>query len=229
MPSVRPVPYVARRALPGVAAICVLVLSASCGDTDITQTTAPDPVRCDIALDPARADVPFTAGEVKVTLRTDRDCLWTAATTATWLAPSPTAGQGDGTLTVRVSENTQQTARTATVTVNAKAVEIAQAAAPAPLPPCSYALAPPGRVFGDRGGTGVLEVITNSSCEWSATTSSFWLTVTSQTSGTGPATVTYSVQRNFGRLSRTGTITIAGQQHVVVQSGLLDVRSSGTD
>ena len=36
----------------------------------------------------------------------------------------------------------------------------------------------------------------------------------------------FTVQRNFGRASRTGRVAIAGQLHIVVQSGLLDVRSS---
>ena len=193
----------------------------------------PEPVRCELALDPVSANVAHTASEVPVALRTERDCLWTTSTAATWLTPSATSGQGDATILIGVAQNTQQSVRTGTVTINQRQVQISQAAAPPPPPPppapCSFSLAPPSRVFGDRGGSGSVEVQAAAHCEWSASTTAFWISITSATSGTGTATITYTVDRNFGRLSRTASITIAGQSHLVVQSGLLDVRSGVGD
>ena len=216
------------------AVFCCLLFTVSCGETDTTQTAAgPEPVRCELTIDPVSATVAYVPSEVRVTLRTERDCLWTTGTGATWLTPSPTSGQGDGTVSIAVAENTAQSVRAGTVTINQRQVQISQAAAPAPPPPppppCSFSLAPPSRVFGDRSGSGSVEVHADEHCNWSASTSAFWISITSVTSGTGMATVTYTVDRNFGRLSRTASITIAGQSHLVVQSGLLDVRSSAGD
>lgn len=216
------------------AAICCVLWTASCGTTDLSQTAVgPEPVRCELTIDPASANVSYTSSEISVALRTERDCLWTTNTAATWLTPSPTSGQGDATILITVAQNTQQSVRTGTVTINQRQVQISQAAAPPPPPPppvpCSFSLAPPSRVFGDRGGNGSVEVQVAEHCEWSASTSAFWTSITSAPTGTGTATITYTVDRNFGRLSRTASITIAGQSHLVVQSGLLDVRSSAGD
>ena len=208
-----------------LAAICCVLLTASCGDTDITQTPGgPEPVRCELTVDPVSTEVAYTASDVRVALRTARDCLWTAGTSTEWMTASPASGQGDATVAVAVAANTQQTARNGTVTVNQKTVTISQAAAPPP--PCSFSLSPSSRVFGDRGGDGSVELKAEGHCDWSASTSAFWISITSATSGSGTATITYTVSRNFGRLSRTSSITIAGQPHLIVQSGLLDVRSS---
>jgi hypothetical protein len=216
------------------AAICCVLWAASCGTTDVSQTAVgPEPVRCELTLDPASAAVAYTASEVSVALRTERDCLWTTKTAATWLTPAPTSGQGDATILLAVAQNTQQSVRTGTVMVNERQVQISQAAAPPPPPPppapCSFSLAPASRVFGDRGGNGSVEVQVAEHCAWSASTSAFWISITSATAGAGTATLAYTVDRNFGRLSRTASITIAGQSHLVVQSGLLDVRSSAGD
>ena len=214
--------------------ICCVLLTASCGDTNVTQTPpAPEPVRCELTLDPVSANVPYTASEVSVALGTERDCVWTTGSGATWLTPSPASGQGDATVVIAVAQNPEPSVRTGTVTINQRQVPVSQAAAPPPPPPppppCSFSLAPPSRVFGDRGGDGSVELQTDGHCPWSASTSAFWISITSATSGTGTATITYTVARNFGRLSRTASIMIAGQSHLVVQSGLLDVRSSAND
>jgi hypothetical protein len=211
--------------------MCCVLLTVSCGDTNVTQTpAAPEPLRCELTLDPVSANVPYTASEVSVALRTERDCVWTAGTGAAWLTPSPASGQGDATVVIAVAQNPEPSVRTGTVTVNQRQVPISQAAAPPPPPPpCSFSLAPPSRVFGDRGGNGFVELQAEGHCAWSASPSAFWISITSSTSGAGTATITYTVARNFGRLSRTASITIGGQSHLVVQSGLLDVRSSASD
>jgi hypothetical protein len=210
------------------AAICCILLTASCSDTNVSQTAVgPEPVRCELTVEPISVEAPYTASEARLAVRTERDCLWTAATSVPWLTVAPTSGQGDATVSVAVAANTVQSARGGTISINQKSVQISQAAAPPP--PCSFSLTPPSRVFGDRGGTGSVELEAQGHCDWSASTSAFWISITSAPSGTGTATITYTVARNFGRLSRTATITIAGQPHLVVQSGLLDVRSSTTD
>lgn len=146
---------------------------------------------------------------------------------AAWLVPSPAGGQGDATLTLVIAGNTQPLARSGSVAISEQTVLVSQGPAPPPPPPpCEDAISPRTTVFGDRGGIGTVQLITASHCSWSATTTTPWITLTGVTSGQGPVDVVYTVARNFGRASRTGSVAIAGQLHIVVQSGLLDVRSS---
>jgi len=76
------------------------------------------------------------------------------------------------------------------------------------------------------GGTGRFYVSTSSnSCEWYAEANATWVTITSESSGIGDGTLTYSVSTNTGD-SRTAVISIADQTHTVYQdhaSGSLKV------
>lgn len=207
--------------------LATVLLATACGDTTVSQLSTPGAVRCDVSIQPLSASVPFTASEVRVAVRTSRECLWAAVSNAEWLVPSPAEGQGDATVTLVIAGNTQPTPRSGSATIHGHTVHIAQEPAPPPPPPpCDSAISPRTSVFGDRGGAGTVQLTTDAHCTWSAVTSTPWITLTSVTSGQGPADIAYSVSRNFGRSSRTGSIAVAGQLHIVVQSGLLDVRSS---
>jgi len=60
-------------------------------------------------------------------------------------------------------------------------------------------------------------VSTQTNCPWSAASNAGWIHVTSGASGSGPGTVTYSVDPNTSTVALTGTLTIAGQTFTVVQ------------
>ena len=82
---------------------------------------------------------------------------------------------------------------------------------------CTYSLSPTSESFSASGGTGSVDVTTQSECDWTATSNASWITITSGSSGTGNGTVNYSVDANTGA-SRIGTITIAGKTFTVNQS-----------
>jgi hypothetical protein len=84
---------------------------------------------------------------------------------------------------------------------------------------CTYALDPTSRSFLSAGGPGSVAIETHSACAWTATSSASWIAV-SLPSGTGSATVGYTVAANTATTERTGTITIGGQMHTVTQAGL---------
>jgi len=56
-------------------------------------------------------------------------------------------------------------------------------------------------------------------CAWTAGSNVSWLTITSGSSGRGNGTVSYAVAANSSTVTRTGTITIAGQPFTVTQAG----------
>jgi hypothetical protein len=87
--------------------------------------------------------------------------------------------------------------------------------------PCNYSISQTSKSFGSEGGTGSISVTSlASSCSWTATSNSTWITVTSGSSGSGNGTVGYSVDSNPSTSSRPGTMTIAGKTFTVTQAGV---------
>ncbi len=60
---------------------------------------------------------------------------------------------------------------------------------------------------------------TAAGCAWAVTGGGAWLTVTSASSGTGPATITYTAVANPDRDARSAALVISGQTHTVNQPG----------
>src|SRR5204863_7356261 len=78
-----------------------------------------------------------------------------------------------------------------------------------------------GQSFASAGGPGSVTLTTSSSCAWSASSDSAWLTLNAgSVSGTGPSTIQFTVAANMGASARTGTLTIGGQPFSVTQAGL---------
>jgi hypothetical protein len=82
---------------------------------------------------------------------------------------------------------------------------------------CSYSISPLYNTFDSDGGSGQVNITTQTDCEWNATESMSWVTLTSSASGTGNGTVTYSVASNPGG-ERSGAITVGGKTHTVTQA-----------
>ena len=83
---------------------------------------------------------------------------------------------------------------------------------------CTYSIAPTNLSFSAAGGDGQMTVDTQGGCDWTASSNAGWTTITSGNAGTGPGTVSYSVESNSGS-DRTATIRAAGRNHTVHQSG----------
>ena len=85
---------------------------------------------------------------------------------------------------------------------------------------CTYSISPTSASFTSEGGTGFVMIHTNfNDCPWTAISNENWITITSDTSGSGGGPVTYSVSTNTGTSQRTGRMTIASQSFTVSQSG----------
>lgn len=83
---------------------------------------------------------------------------------------------------------------------------------------CNYTLSSYSATFTPSGGTSSVTVITQTGCAWTAVSSDpGWLTISGASSGTGTLAINYSVSSNNTALSRSATITIAGQTHTVTQ------------
>jgi hypothetical protein len=94
----------------------------------------------------------------------------------------------------------------------------------APAAPCEYAANPSSRSLpaagapGSFGGViGSFNIVTDASCNWTTAASASWITITSSPSGTGAATLTYTLAPNANPEPRTGTISVNGAVHQITQ------------
>jgi hypothetical protein len=116
-----------------------------------------------------------------------------------------------GTKTVRLTMNGGQNPVTHTITVLNEG-ECAGGGGGG----CTYTISPYSRQFGQNGGMGTISVSTTSGCDWTATESASWITITGGSSGSGSGTVSYSVNANSGS-ARSAVISVAGKSHTVRQ------------
>src|SRR5262245_14363628 len=65
-----------------------------------------------------------------------------------------------------------------------------------PTPVCTYGVTPQDQSFSHPGGSGTFNVATAAGCAWSITGMQDWITLQSPASGSGPATVHYTVLEN---------------------------------
>ena len=84
---------------------------------------------------------------------------------------------------------------------------------------CAYAISPTTVSVGSGGGSGSVGVTAGSGCSWTATSNAGWINIPSGGSGTGNGTVAYNILSNSDCVSRTGTVTVAGQTFTVIEAG----------
>lgn len=105
------------------------------------------------------------------------------------------------------------------VLVSAALVSCENASPTEPAPVCSFTISPATATIESGGGTGAVTVNVAAGCVWTATAGGAWIAITAGASGSGPGTVTYSIGENASATSRTGTLTVAGQNHSITQQG----------
>jgi hypothetical protein len=174
------------------------------------------PAGCLYALEPASMTFGAEGGSGSFAVSTSDGCDWTATTGDSWITVTAGAtGSGPGSVSYQVDANPEPDGRTGTITVATQTFTIQQAGTAGG---CSYSISPATASYPAAGGSGAVSVATDAGCDWSAASSDGWIVITAGASGSGSGSVTYDVQANPAG-QRTGSITIAGQVHTVVQDG----------
>jgi hypothetical protein len=179
----------------------------------INQAAAP----CTFSISPTSASAPSAASSSTIAVTVATGCNWTAVSNASWITvTSGGSGNGNGTVNYSVAANTSTAPRSGTITVAGQTFTVNQAGVP-----CTFTISPTGASTAPAGATGTITVTTQAGCSWTAASNATpWITVTGGTPGSGNGTVNYSVAANTSILSRSGTITVAGQTFTVTQSGI---------
>lgn len=81
---------------------------------------------------------------------------------------------------------------------------------------CALSIATTSQSFAANGGVDSFN-LTGTGCDWTATSNNDWIFVTSSPTGTGDATINYSVSPNMTGARRTGTITVGAHTYKVFQ------------
>jgi len=130
-----------------------------------------------------------------------------------WLVFSaPTNGTGSATLNYSVLANPNPAWRTGVVQVADQFFTVSQQ----PVV-CSYSLSPKSRSHGPAAASNSFTVTTSAGCSWTAGTTNGWITILSNATGLGNATVGYAVAINPNALERVGAITVADQSLIITQ------------
>ncbi len=183
---------------------------------------------CSYAIAPQSGQFSAQDGSGEVAVSTQDSCPWTAQSTASWIAVASESSNGNGPGTVRylVLSNPGPDLRTGTLTIAGQQFAVSQS--PPNNTQCTYAITPKNRQFSDQDGSGEVAVSTQNGCPWTAQSNDpDWIAVALGSSGTGSGTVKYSVLSNRTSGTRTGTLTIAGQEFTVSQSPNNDCSDCG--
>ena len=163
---------------------------------------------CTWSLSPTGASVGSAAGTGSVGVTTQSGCAWNVASNAAWLTAGTSTGSG--TLGYSYGANTGP-ARSGTLTIGGLAFTLSQASG------CTYMLGTTSVSAAAAGTSGSTALSTSPGCAWTASSSASWLTVTTPASGTGSATVGYSVAANTGA-ARSANISVGGRTLLVSQA-----------
>jgi hypothetical protein len=158
--------------------------------------------------------VPASGGNGSISVKTARECQWTAQPEVNWLTITAGAsGQGDGAVQFTAAANSDPVGRSGGVMVNGQRAPITQSAAE-----CRFELGSSSASFAQTGGTGTADLRASSPlCTWTAVSDAEWVTITSNATGKGSTPVAFTVAPTTGA-PRTGTLTIAGLHFSITQS-----------
>ena len=188
--------------------------------TSITNfTVTQDGFVCNYTFTPGNQTVQPPGGNLSLGVNTT--CTWNASTTTSWITLNAGTGTtGNGTLSFTVAPNNAVASRVGSIQINDRSYTVTQFGTG-----CDYTVNPTTATnYNSNGGPGQVSVQTDSSCPWTAQSPVPWInniTVSGSPAGTpsGNATVSYSVDPNKTSQSRTGTLTVAGQDVIITQSG----------
>jgi hypothetical protein len=188
----------------------------------IQQTGQAPAPECHYGLEPTAAAFSSAGGDGHVAVSATSGCAWTAANSASWITfTSAREGTGNGEVSYTVAPNADATSRAATLTIATETLTVTQAGAAAS---CQYRVAPVEFFPCMPAGTVQARLETGAACAWTVGTNTSWLTITSGTSGHGPADIRVSHTANYD-VPRDGVVMVrwptptAGQNLRVFQAG----------
>lgn len=194
-------------------ALVLATIAGACGPSS-EITTGPSLVKCEVSLTGSPSVITADGGTGSITVATNPECVWTAASQASWInGVSPQSGQGNGSISFSVTANASTASREGQIVVNDAQLRVQQQPAS-----CQFTVSPVEQAIAAAGGTGSLNVATLSGCSWNASASDSWITIESGASGSGNGVVRLRVSANT-QAARSGIVSVGGQNGIIEQDG----------
>jgi hypothetical protein len=194
----------------------LMALAVGLPACDKSSPTDPTPTPCTYTLSTSSLSFGVAGGAGSVNVTTASHCTWSAVSDRGWMSiTSGSSGTGNGVVNVTLTANPSEAARTGTLTIAGQSVSVQEEG----LGACTLEISPTSASFNKDSASGRFAVTAPAHCQWSATSNSQWLAVTSGSPGSGNDTVGYSVERNRDVNSRTATIAVGMRTFTVNQSG----------
>jgi Tol biopolymer transport system component/subtilisin family serine protease len=168
---------------------------------------------CAYTFSPTERNLQAAGGSTNVKVYASNSlCAWTPVSNASWLhinyvasgGTYSSSAVGDGLVYFNVDTNNTGVDRTGGITIGDQTYVVTQGH-------CSYSFSPGSAFIPKTGSNGSFTITTTSGCPWSVSTVSDWIHITSVTSGTGNATVNYTVDENLTAAYRSGLIYVGEQ------------------
>ena len=167
---------------------------------------------CGFSLAPAGYSTSAAVSSSSFAVNTAAGCAWTSSSVPAWITGVPANGSGPQTINFTVAANPNPAPRSANIVIAGQTFAVTQAAFV-----CSYSLNPIRHIATASGGPGSFDVTTTAPCAWTSSGVPAWITGV-PASGTGPATINFTVAANSDPTPRNANITIGGQTFAVSQT-----------
>ena len=174
---------------------------------------------CGMSISATNAVFDAAGGSDSVSVTASNGCAWGASSNAGFITiTSGSSGSGDGTVHYSVAANTGTNGLTGTMTIAGQTFTVTESGTTSSSGSCSYALSGTSVTLTEKGGKKTVSVKTKGTdCDWTASTTNSWITITSGSSGTGNGKVVYSIPGNTNTTPLSGAISIAGETYTVNQ------------
>lgn len=167
---------------------------------------------CSFVLNGGPVTFPVSGGGGTINLITA--CPWTASSTATWIAVSPSSGSGNGTLSFTVERNTGTGIRTGSIVIGTQEFVINQAGDPV----CGINVNILGGPVAGAGGAVSLAISTAQGCPWGVSTPAPYVSIPPHI-GIGSTTLPITFAPNPSPAQRVANIIVSGVPYAVTQLG----------
>jgi len=188
----------------------------------IKTIALPSSAGCSYALSAGVRAVVAQGESWSVDLTTGSDCPWFVSGLPSWVkATSASSGLGSASIRFQAEQN-PGSALSGNFTLAGVPFTIFQNGTPTGTTAgCSYLIQSNSTISVPVTGTsdGLIQVVTNQGCAWTAAKDASWITLRGGPSSSGNGTVSFNVSSNDTGATRSAAIIIAGQVIVVTQAG----------
>jgi len=180
------------------------------------STITQEGISCTYTLSSSHLSLGSEGVSSSVEVSSPDGCEWSASSVDSWIEISSGASSsGSGSISFTVASNESTQSLTAAITIAEQELTIIQGGID-----CAYALSPSSASFDSEGGSSSASVASPDGCEWSASASESWISISAGSNGSGDGSATFAVDANTTIQSRSGTIVVGGQVFAVTQDGL---------